>query len=428
MGSSLHRAISWNIGRQVITVLLGVAANAVLARSLGPGGLGTYQSMILVSLTAAAFGSLGIESGGIYNLSRGEVDSYSARSTMLIIGLSSGLILACILALLIHINPHWVVLPLENALILPALFAIPLQLVGSLGAAYWLGRREFGRYSLCIAGPQAIFLLVLGMLFACEMMSPSVAGWAFVASLVVSAFLPLALNVEKGVGSRNCDSSFAKSSFAYGWKAYLADMITFLHYRADMYIVGYYSGPAALGIYTIAVMVVERIWFASQAASTALFPTVSAMKLNDAGLAEVTPKVLRGVLVVGGLMGFGVLLISDPLIRGIFGEQYADSVLPLRILLPGVIVWGGARVLCADIAGRGLPEVNLRIAAVSAVINIALNLIAVPRFGVIGAAVASSISYSVLGVMALYRYLKISGLTAGVVLGGQAFPAISTNE
>lgn len=395
--------------RQLATVAIGFAVNAILARALAPQGMGIYQAVILISVAGAAVGGLGLDTGAVYHLNRGGVEFYSARSTMMISGAAMGFFLSVATFLFGR--------ELLTERLLPVMMIIPLQLAANAGAAYWLGRHEFGRYNLCVVSPQIVMLIGLGLLYASHGISPLSATWTYALSLAIATFIPSWFHVQKFSGNRVIDISFARKCLGYGWKAYLGDLITFVNYRSDMFVVGHFAGASALGLYSIAVMVAERIWFASQAASTALFPTISAMKAGDAELVGLTPIVLRRVLVFSALVGLAVECSAGWAVPYFFGQRFEGSVLPLRLLVPGVVIWGGARVLCADIAGRGLPEVNLKLAAVSAALNVMLNVAIVPHYGAAGAAFSSSVSYSVLGVMALRSYLQLSGLSINELLG-----------
>ena len=89
----------------------------------------------------------------------------------------------------------------------------------------------------------------------------------------------------------------------------------------------------------------------------------------------------------------------------------------VRILAPGIVLFSAARVLNNDIAARGRPLVNSAIAAASVVSNIALNIVLIPRYGINGAAWASTASYSLLflATAAVYRRITHVPLRALIV-------------
>ena len=85
------------------------------------------------------------------------------------------------------------------------------------------------------------------------------------------------------------------------------------------------------------------------------------------------------------------------------------SVQPFRILLLGAIAIAGWKILESDIKGRGKPIINTYIIGFSVALNITLNLFLIPKFGITGAAWATSTSCMVNLLIAFIVYIRISG-------------------
>ena len=71
-----------------------------------------------------------------------------------------------------------------------------------------------------------------------------------------------------------------------------------------------------------------------------------------------------------------------------------DSIIPFLYLIPGVVLLSYARILSHFFAGIGRPEINTYVASFTTLLNISLNIYLVPKFGVKGAAIATSITYA----------------------------------
>jgi O-antigen/teichoic acid export membrane protein len=69
----------------------------------------------------------------------------------------------------------------------------------------------------------------------------------------------------------------------------------------------------------------------------------------------------------------------------------------------------GWRILANDLYGRGKPELNIYISSASFALNIILNVLWIPRFGIIGASLATSISYTFAFLLITAVYSKVSG-------------------
>jgi O-antigen/teichoic acid export membrane protein len=101
-------------------------------------------------------------------------------------------------------------------------------------------------------------------------------------------------------------------------------------------------------------------------------------------------------------------LIGRFLIVAIYGPDFAAAYGPLLALLPGIVLLGGAKVLTNEMAGRGYPQYNSIASAAGLAVTLLLDLTLIPRLGVMGAAIASSIAYAGIFVLALIFYGRAS--------------------
>ena len=107
-------------------------------------------------------------------------------------------------------------------------------------------------------------------------------------------------------------------------------------------------------------------------------------------------------------MAILLALLAVPFIRLFFGAAYLDAVTPLLFLLPGIILGSLSRVLANDIAARGRPELNMYTALIVIIVNIICNLLLIPAMGIAGAALATTIAYSLTTVFRIFIYAWLS--------------------
>ena len=146
----------------------------------------------------------------------------------------------------------------------------------------------------------------------------------------------------------------------------------------------------------------------SHAASTVLFPRVVAEKEKDRPK-KFTPLVARTVLWTTVLEALLLALFSRWLVLVLYSEAFLPAVSALQALLIGIVTLSAGRVLGNDIAGRGYPILNTYRGVVTVATNVALNLLWIPRYGIVGAAWASTVSYTVSFLSALFFYCRLSG-------------------
>ncbi|RKY82858.1 hypothetical protein DRQ11_13920 [candidate division KSB1 bacterium] len=139
-----------------------------------------------------------------------------------------------------------------------------------------------------------------------------------------------------------------------------------------------------------------------------LYPKVASMK-DEEQRKRLTPLVARNTLLITMLGAFVVFLLAKWLILLLYSEKYLPSVEPLQILLIGIVAISISRVLTNDIDARGKPMINTYITLVALIANITLNVIFIPKYGVIGAGWATSLTYALNSVIKILVYCKLSG-------------------
>ena len=150
----------------------------------------------------------------------------------------------------------------------------------------------------------------------------------------------------------------------------------------------------------------EILWFFPNAVGFVIFPKATATKPE--AMSAFTPKVFWITLGVTALGAMGLVVLGKSFIQLIYSLNFVGAYLPMLVLLPGVILLGGAKVLTNEIAGRGYPQYNSLNAGIAFILTVIFDLILIPRYGILGAALASSISYAVGFFASVTFYLMIS--------------------
>jgi O-antigen/teichoic acid export membrane protein len=163
-----------------------------------------------------------------------------------------------------------------------------------------------------------------------------------------------------------------------------------------------------VGFYVISVGIAEKLWMLSQTVSTVLYPKLASMK-DEGEKNRFTPVISRNVLLITVAGAFAIFLLSKWLILLLFSEEYLPSIRPLQVLLIGVIALSVTRLLSSDIDARGKPIINTYIGFIVVITNMILNILLIPKFGIMGAAWATSISYSLNLIVKLFVYCRLSG-------------------
>jgi O-antigen/teichoic acid export membrane protein len=153
-------------------------------------------------------------------------------------------------------------------------------------------------------------------------------------------------------------------------------------------------GPTALGYFALSVRIAELLWLLDYVVVTASLYRVTSEDFAGAVLvAQRSLKLVAVLVIVPSLAMFALAPFLVPLF---FGKAFAPAVLPLWYLLPGIIAWSLARSLSPFIAYQcGKPWYNTAAAGFAFAVNLGANFILIPKLGIVGASIASTVSYAV---------------------------------
>ncbi|MDB2272860.1 flippase [Halorubrum ezzemoulense] len=198
-------------------------------------------------------------------------------------------------------------------------------------------------------------------------------------------------SVLTGVGS---DVS-RKRLLSYNISTTILLFLTVSLYHVDILLLRLISDASTTGYYNAALVVAGFIWIIPKAAQFVLLPSASTL-WSDSDYDEITrlcSQATRYILLFSTLLVCGVFILADPFFRIYYGSDFLVATSPLRMLLPGVLFFSVARPIFA--IGQGSNKLWPLILATggSSALNFLLNLVLIPMYGMIGAAVATSIGY-----------------------------------
>jgi len=172
-------------------------------------------------------------------------------------------------------------------------------------------------------------------------------------------------------------------------------------YKVDVLLVGVFQTRADTAHYRGALQVSEFIWVVAVAMEQMMIQTTT--RLWEEGAVEAITdhlsQLLKYVLVLTTLLVVGVYTLNDEFLGLYFGQGFTASERPLEILLPGVLCFSIARVIWPVVQAGGHLRGLLAIITGALATNIVLNVLLIPRFGIVGAAIATSISYGLMAAL-----------------------------
>lgn len=407
MTRSLTPIIGITILAQLFIFLLGLSNNVILSRWLGPEMLGVLATIIVLIEIIFKIANPGIDSSAIYFISNKRFPFNKFIGNYILNGFVIFLFGVMLLIMLLQSKILYILsdkidiqVIVENywGLIL-FLFAFQFY---EFGTKITLGLQRFSRFNKAQMIKSAIlFLLLIGcyFLFRAELWLVLVVyslSWIIPSIFLWRIALPFKFRWEKEI---------TVQSVRYGIKIMAANLLMFLTYRADIILIGFFLSQTAVGWYYVSVLVAEKLLLLTQATGTILFPAASS-SIEQSKKAPLLSRVNLFFVIIGAII---IAATSFWIIPLLFSIEYSNSVMPLIILLPGIAALSVSKILSADFGARGKPQYSMYVSIINFCLNITLNIIFIPELGIKGAAISSSISYSIAAAIQCYLYKKITG-------------------
>lgn len=394
--ATLTRAAAATYGANAGAALLSLVSVLVVARSLGPTGRGEVAFLIAVTMLTSHLVSLSLQEANA-NLGASHPDLRASLATnSLLFAVALGALAAIVLEALSNAVP-----PLgggvDHTLFLFALACIPVALLKQYLTLLVQADYAFGVTNAAwVLGPLTT-AACNGLLAAAGTLSVESAFGAWALGQTVGLVL-VCVYVACHAGFGRPDAGLARRAAVFGAKAHLGRFMEVGNYRADQWLLGSMAGARELGLYSIAVAWAETLYYLP-----GVLVLVQRPDLVRAGAREAVQRAVR-VCRVGLVLSSGAALVligAAPLLCvGVFGQPFEGSVDELRVLAlgaAGIVVF---ELLTNALTAQRKPMLGSAAIGVAFVLTAALDLLLIPRYGGMGAAVATTVAYTGGGIAA----------------------------
>jgi O-antigen/teichoic acid export membrane protein len=406
--------LAWNILTTLMArfalLILALVSSVVLARMLGPEGRGLFALVLLLPELASSLGLLGFDqANAVYAGLEPKKRHTLVWQSAAVAGVVGGIVALAGMAF------FWGGAPGFQSLVRGPLwlYILPLSMVPcKLLVVYWgailRGMNHITLLNGIEVGTKVGSLALVLLLVGGWRLGVEGAVWADTLASISCVGLMIVLLRYTGVWSRPAiDRAFWRHTGRFAMTSYGGTAAAYLNYRADELIIAVLLPAEQMAFYVIAVGLAERLWILTGSVANVLLPHLTNMKERDSALPAL---IARHVIIWTAVACFMVFAFADQIVRILYSSAFAESVYPLRWLLPGILTFSVGKVLVAELLAREKPRYSLWATSIATVVNIACNLVLIPYMGIAGAALSSSISYSILSIMVTYCYLKETNL------------------
>ena len=399
------RDVAMTGGAQVTQAVCAMLGGVLVARFLGPAAKGQLTVLVALGSMAVLFASLGVHQSGIYFLGRhkSERDKIVSNNTLFALG---GALVTCGLLAIVGVVFHDEVLSgVPLSLFFAYLLAVPFNYVTEFVRRTILGTGRVSIYTVPDLAQGASLLVGTGLvilIFGKHVLPLALLRVA--TEVVVAVFLVTYL--WRVVRFRMSPSRVVmRRHVAYGVKNYASSLFWLFLFSSDALLVNHFLGNGPTGIYSVAVSLGLPITMLGAVIGTLVFQRVSADETASSRIAN-TNRVVRILVPAAAFLVVAIGVLGQWLIPVLYGNAFDPAKTALLLLLPGFFALAIETVVMNFLAGDGSPPIVYWAPFIGLVLNLGANLYVIPRWGINGAAVTSSVGYAVVLALVLGYYLR----------------------
>jgi O-antigen/teichoic acid export membrane protein len=406
------RSFVKNTGIVFVSQVCGIAAAIVVgvttARFLGPSGKGRVLLAMSAGMIVGQILSMGFDRASLYFHASGQLPVSQILGSWFIV-LFGGTILtfAVIYPVLCTYFVDTLFNGIPKSLLIAGAFFCPLHITRLLVHSIFGGAEDFFKQTY---HNLAVYISTL-LAAICGLM---LLGYGALGYSIVNIFLGfLALGYSFYLLRKDnlLRPVFRFSAWLtmmrYGCKTSTTQLLNMIDMNLGTYVINFFVNPAAVGVYSIAMSLVNVFCMLPNSIGMVLFPKAAALGAQDSR--HLTALLCRNTMWLTIIIGSMFILISRWVIVIIYGVRFAEASTAFMLLMPGAVGLVVSRICFTSCAATGYPGRTTIAAVITASLTIILDLLLIPRYGMNGAAAATSVAYCTSGVMGLYWHIRLSG-------------------
>jgi O-antigen/teichoic acid export membrane protein len=389
---------------RVLTKACQLLVGIVVARLVGPEGRGLIASLYVASDLALTFSQFGMREAVAYAI--GKKIHTAAEIVPTLLGLVFFASLTAMSACMAYYyvtgltDQSWVLLAL-------ALAPIPFNLLTNYAAGVFLGKEMIVRFNRVNWMPMALNLVLViavgwvgglginGVMLAAALATLFNCSYAI---YLLRSVTPLRIGFN-----RKLATNLSRRGVVYA----AAVFMLVLNLRLPILLLHNLSNLTEVGIYAVGQSLAFMVWEIPGVLSNLIFSR--GVNAKDSGAFSDKVVILtRFVVLAGILVALGCAVVGPVIIPWIYGGDFAASATVLTILLPGTVAFMAFRIFHTDLAGRGHPWVAIPIIVPCMLANAGLGIFIIPEYGAEGAAVLTSASYLLAGILYIVVYARMT--------------------
>lgn len=386
--------IAWLFIDKILRMGVGLLVGVWIARYLGPEKFGQLNYATAITGLLGSIAALGLPGIVVRDIVRKPETANQTIGTAAVLQLIGSLVAyILILTVIGYLRPNDTI-----ARTITAILGATVLFKASEVVVYWFEAKVQSKFTVWVQNSAFVVFAIIKVLLIYNKAPVMYFIWAMLGEAIVVAVVLLWVMHAYGISLVLLSVSVerAKELLKDSWPLILSGISIMIYMRIDQIMLGQMIGVEAAGIYSAATRISEVWYFIPMAIVASMFPNIIEAKKNNEQeyyrRLQRLYDLMAGISVVASLL---ITLVATPVIRMLYGEAYLEAGLVLSIH-----IWASVFVFLG-VAGEkwflaeNMQKIALQRSIVGAVSSVVLNLVLIPRYGVVGAAISLVISQGI---------------------------------
>ncbi len=384
---------SWLFAEKILRILISFLVTVLVIRYLGPEQFGLLSYAISFYALFTAISVLGLENISIRELVKYPEQRDNILGSVFLLRLVGGIVTIILIALTLFISGE----PTDiSILILIISTSIVFQSFSVID--YYFRAEVKAKYSVYVMMASVLFTSSLKILLI--VLEAPLIYFAIVFSveflIAAAGFLLVYKHNKLKIIKWKFRKETAVNLLKDSWPLILAGLVISIYTKIDQVMIKNMLDSKELGYYAAAVKLSEAWYFIPVALTNSIFPAIiNAKKVSNKFYFNRMQKLYDILAWMAISIAIPVSIFSREIINILFGSEFQSAAPVLTIY-----IWAGVAVFLGVASSQYLITENFTKLSffrtfIGMIFNVILNLILIPKYGIVGAAVATLVSYSV---------------------------------
>lgn len=397
--NKILRDVQWSFLSIAASALAHLLLRVILGKTLGPAGLGLYTLLFTIYLFGMQFAAFGYGAALTKYIAEYEDNTSKIKeyvSSGLIGSIISGLTMGVILYLFstfisidfFHIPE--MVTPLRITALCFPFIAIQKAVTGTLN-----GLRKMNYFAMINILQNISVLLISTFCVLTMKMGVIGAVFGFVVPTILIGTVSL-LNIRKlfSLPSIIVLWDILKEISLFGFYIVLGNSIGMINTQIDSLLIGRFMSETDVGYYATAIIITQSMTLIPAAVQAVTNPAISIYygKKEYSKIKQLIRNTTLKVFAIEFILLVLLIAFGKYIIVILFSEEFTPSYVPMLILSIGYLIYSAWTSVGTLFSSIGKANISFKLNGVCALLNTILNLLLIPKLGILGAASATTFS------------------------------------